>query len=283
MKPTKQTTNNLANNQQKPVICLENQKLNSKKLESEEKPTLGQHLADKLANKVGSWAFLIGQTAVLSGWVGMNLTPGIPHWDESPFILLNLVFSFASAYTAPIVLMSQNRQSDIDRKKNDDDHLINKKAGQDIELLHGKIDDMCQIRSLSAELNDSTELSQQLAQLKKIVIEQQKSLQEMKIIVTPSLQQNINSRPLKVNTLLIAQQPQVNSPSSKVAVSPTILQQQSIKELKVNGKQYSVYLPLQLNKLIYLRFFKSYRGALAMLIFKLSVTHLIQISESLGY
>lgn len=249
MKPAKQTTNNSANSQQKPVVCVENQKLNSQNLELEEKPTLGQHLADKLANKVGSWAFLIGQTAVLTGWVGINLAPGVPHWDESPFILLNLVFSFASAYTAPIVLMSQNRQSDIDRKKNDDDHLINKKAGQDIELLHGKIDDMRHIRSLSLGLNDSTALSQQLEQLTKIVIEQQKSLQEMKTVVTPSLQQNINSRPLKVNTLPVAQ-PQVNSPSAKVAILPTMQQQQSIKGLKVNtvdGKQYSVYLPLQLN------------------------------------
>ncbi len=250
MKPAKQTTNNSVNNQQKPVVCLENEKSNSQKLESEEKSTLGQRLADKLANKVGSWAFLIGQTAVLSGWVGMNLAPGVPHWDESPFILLNLVFSFASAYTAPIVLMSQNRQSDVDRKKNEYDHLINKKAGQDIELLHQKIDDIRQRRSVSAELNDSTALSQQLEQLTIIVIEQQKSLQEMKTIVIPSLQQNITSRPVKVNTLPTAQQPQVNSSSSKVAVLPIMQQQQSFKELKVNdadGKQYSVYLPFQLS------------------------------------
>ena len=71
--------------------------------------TRGQQLADTLAAKVGSWPFLIGQTVILAGWVGANLTPGIPHWDRQPFILLNLVFSFASTYTAPIVLMSQNR------------------------------------------------------------------------------------------------------------------------------------------------------------------------------
>jgi uncharacterized membrane protein len=250
MKPAKQTTNNSVNSQQKPVVCIENQKLDSQKLKSEEKFTLGQHLADKLANKVGSWAFLIGQTAVLTGWVGMNLAPGVPHWDESPFILLNLVFSFASAYTAPIVLMSQNRQSDIDRKKNDEGHLINKKSGQDIELLHEKIDDIRQIRSLLTELNDSTALSQQLEQLTKIVIEQQKSLQEMKTVVSPSLEQNINSRPVKVNILPVVQQAQVNSPSSKVAVLPIMQQQLSIKGLKVNnvdGKQYSINLPLQLN------------------------------------
>lgn len=113
----------------------------SKFQQPEEKaPTRGQRLADILATKVGSWPFLIGQTVILAGWVGSNLTPGLPHWDESPFILLNLVFSFASAYTAPIVLMSQNRQSDIDRQKAEFNHQVNLKAAYDLELLHEKID-----------------------------------------------------------------------------------------------------------------------------------------------
>jgi uncharacterized membrane protein len=102
--------------------------------------TLGQRVADAMANKVGSWGFLIGQTIVLTGWIGANLMPGIPHWDQSPFILLNLVFSFASAYTAPVVLMSQNRQSDQERKKAEYDRLVNLQASQNIELLHQKLD-----------------------------------------------------------------------------------------------------------------------------------------------
>ena len=102
----------------------------------EHQTTLGQRVADAMAAKVGSWGFLIGQTTVLTGWVTLNLMPGVPHWDESPFILLNLMFSFASAYTAPIVLMSQNRQSDMEREKAEYDHQVNLKAGYDIELLH---------------------------------------------------------------------------------------------------------------------------------------------------
>ncbi|MEG4571375.1 DUF1003 domain-containing protein [Microcoleus sp. N3A4] len=51
--------------------------------------TRGQHLADTLAAKVGSWPFSIGQKVILAGWVGANLTPGIPHWAQQPFILLN--------------------------------------------------------------------------------------------------------------------------------------------------------------------------------------------------
>jgi uncharacterized membrane protein len=107
-----------------------------------QKLTRGQHLADALAAKVGSWAFLIGQTTVLAGWIGANTLPGVPHWDQSPFILLNLVFSFASAYTAPVVLMSQNRQSEEDRKKAAHNHEVNLRAAQNLELLHEKIEQL---------------------------------------------------------------------------------------------------------------------------------------------
>lgn len=103
-------------------------------------PTFGQRLADKMASKVGSWPFLIGQTAVLAGWIGANSIPGLPHWDQSPFILLNLMFSFASAYTAPIVLMSQNRQSDEDRDNAAENHRVNLQTAAQIELLQQKID-----------------------------------------------------------------------------------------------------------------------------------------------
>ncbi|QHG16300.1 DUF1003 domain-containing protein [Nostoc sp. ATCC 53789] len=128
--------------------------------------TRGQRLADKFAAQVGSWGFLIGQSTVLAGWVGINLMPGVPHWDESPFMMLNLVFSFASAYTAPIVLMSQNRQSDTDRKNSEIDHQVNLRAGQNIELLHEKLDDLH---------------TQQLNELTQIVKEQQRVLHELKV------------------------------------------------------------------------------------------------------
>lgn len=104
--------------------------------------TFGQKLADAMAAKVGSWGFLIGQTIVLTGWVGANTIPGMPHWDQSPFILLNLVFSFASAYTAPVVLMSQNRQSDEDREQSAHNHLVNLRTAESIELLHRKLDEL---------------------------------------------------------------------------------------------------------------------------------------------
>ena len=150
---------------------------------STEKLTRGQRLADKLAAQVGSWGFLIGQSAVLAGWVGLNAIPGVPHWDESPFMMLNLVFSFASAYTAPVVLMSQNRQSDTDRQNAEIDHQVNLKAGQNIELLHEKLDDLH---------------TQQLKQLSQIVKQQQQVLNELKVTLVSTSQQ---TKDVKVSVL----------------------------------------------------------------------------------
>ncbi|MBD2610507.1 MAG: DUF1003 domain-containing protein [Nostoc sp. ZfuVER08] len=145
--------------------------------------TFGQRLADKFAAQVGSWGFLIGQSTVLAGWVGINLMPGVPHWDESPFMMLNLVFSFASAYTAPIVLMSQNRQSDTDRKNSEIDHQVNLRAGQNIELLHEKLDDIH---------------TQQLNELTQIIKEQQRMLSELKVTLVANYKDN---KEVKMNIL----------------------------------------------------------------------------------
>ncbi|MBW4518250.1 MAG: DUF1003 domain-containing protein [Scytolyngbya sp. HA4215-MV1] len=129
-------------------------------------PTFGQCLADKMATKVGSWSFLIGQSVVLAGWVGCNLMPGVPHWDESPFILLNLVFSFASAYTAPVVLMSQNRQSEEDRENANHNYQVTLQAAQNIELLHDKMDAM-----YTKKLEElSTLIKQQTANEMRVVV-----------------------------------------------------------------------------------------------------------------
>ncbi|MCF4970081.1 DUF1003 domain-containing protein [Nostoc sp. CMAA1605] len=160
---------------------------------STEELTRGQHLADKLASHVGSWKFLICQSAVLAGWVGINLTPGVPHWDESPFILLNLVFSFASAYTAPIVLMSQNRQSDTDRRNAEIDHQVNLKASQNIELLHQKLDELH-----SQKLNELTQIikdqQQVINELRVTLIPAAKDSQEMKVTILPGLHLQTNHK-----------------------------------------------------------------------------------------
>jgi uncharacterized membrane protein len=89
---------------------------------------------------VGSWTFIIIQSLCIIAWIIFNTHNGASAWDAYPFILLNLVLSFQAAYTAPAIMMSQNRQSEIDRQQAHDDFEINVKAELEIEMLHQKID-----------------------------------------------------------------------------------------------------------------------------------------------
>lgn len=100
----------------------------------------GQRLADRVAATVGSWRFILIQSALIVSWMVWNTQSGPQAWDPYPFILLNLVLSFQAAYTAPAIMMSQNRQSEIDRHRSTNDYEINVKAELEIELLHQKID-----------------------------------------------------------------------------------------------------------------------------------------------
>jgi len=102
--------------------------------------TLGQKIADQVAATMGSWRFIIIQSALLVVWVALNVTMIVFHWDPYPFILLNLALSFQAAYAAPFIMMSQNRQQEIDRAAAEGDHQVNLKAELEIELLHQKID-----------------------------------------------------------------------------------------------------------------------------------------------
>lgn len=102
--------------------------------------TLGERLSDRIAAVVGSWRFIITQSAILVGWIILNVVGWIQHWDPYPFILLNLALSFQAAFTAPILMMAQNRQAAIDRQKAQLDYDVNLRAELDIEALHEKID-----------------------------------------------------------------------------------------------------------------------------------------------
>lgn len=102
--------------------------------------SLGNRVADAVTGAVGSWRFIIIQSAILLLWILANVLAWSYRWDPYPFILLNLVLSFQAAYTAPIIMMSQNRQADIDRQKVELDYDVNLKAELEIELLHQKLD-----------------------------------------------------------------------------------------------------------------------------------------------
>jgi uncharacterized membrane protein len=121
--------------------------------------TMGQRVADKVAEMMGSWTFIIIQSAILAVWVVLNLTAWIKAWDPYPFILLNLALSFQAAYAAPIIMMSQNRQQDIDRQAAENDYKINVKAELEIELLHHKLDQLREQEVLAL-----TQAVEQLAQ-----------------------------------------------------------------------------------------------------------------------
>ena len=103
-------------------------------------PTRGQLLADLVARTVGSWRFIIFQSTAIVAWIVGNVMMAQSAWDPYPFILLNLLLSFQAAYTAPAIMMSQNRQSQLDRHHAERDYEINVKAELEIELLHEKID-----------------------------------------------------------------------------------------------------------------------------------------------
>ncbi len=97
--------------------------------------TFSQRLADKVANGMGSWRFIIIQTILVVVWMTLNLIAYIKHWDPYPFILLNLLFSTQAAYAAPIIMMSQNRQSQRDRIQATADYETNVEAKKEIEAL----------------------------------------------------------------------------------------------------------------------------------------------------
>ena len=103
--------------------------------------TMGQRLADKIANFGGSWTFLMSFASFLLIWIIINtLVLWTKAFDPYPFILLNLVLSCLASVQAPLILMSQNRQSEKDRQRAEHDYKINLKAELEIKLLNEKID-----------------------------------------------------------------------------------------------------------------------------------------------
>jgi len=95
----------------------------------------GQRAADRVAGIVGSWPFIVIQSGLLVMWVFLNATVLIEHWDPYPFILMNLVLSTQAAFTAPIIMMSQNRQAEKDRLEARHDFAINQKAEEEVRAI----------------------------------------------------------------------------------------------------------------------------------------------------
>lgn len=97
--------------------------------------TFGQRAADKLAKWAGSWTFILSFLILLGLWITANIYMWVNAWDPYPFILLNLILSCVAALQAPVILMSQNRQSQKDRIKIEYDARVNRKAERGIEQI----------------------------------------------------------------------------------------------------------------------------------------------------
>lgn len=108
--------------------------------EMDQKLTIGQKIADKVAATVGSWPFIITQSIILAAWLVLNSLVLIYHWDPYPFILLNLMLSFQAAYAAPFVMMSQNRQAEKDRLTAQNDYQTDTKGEEEIRNIMDHLD-----------------------------------------------------------------------------------------------------------------------------------------------
>ena len=107
--------------------------------DSEKKYTLGQRAADAIAKFAGSWAFIFSFTSVLVLWMVINVILAANAFDPYPFILLNLVLSCVAAIQAPLIMMSQNRQEEKDRRRAENDYKVNLKTEIMIEDLYDKL------------------------------------------------------------------------------------------------------------------------------------------------
>ena len=113
--------------------------------------TKGQRVSDKVARFGGSWAFIISFLIIMAAWIAYNsIMVDKENFDPYPFILLNLILSCIAALQAPIIMMSQNRKEENDRRRSENDYLINLKAEIEIRSLHKKMDLLIeeQIKSL---------------------------------------------------------------------------------------------------------------------------------------
>ncbi len=118
----------------------------------EEKATLGEHIADQVAQFGGSWTFIIAFGVILVVYTAANTLLHNEAWDPYPYILLNLFLSMLAAIQAPVIMMSQNRQDGKDRLRSELDYDVNRRAAAEIQglarklnLLEDKVDDLAEL------------------------------------------------------------------------------------------------------------------------------------------
>jgi len=141
----KQENTEIGEMEQQVIESIAKNELLSKDLEEELSKDLtpGQRIADRIARFGGSWTFILFFFSFLLLWMSVNVFVLVRRpFDPYPFILLNLILSCLAAIQAPVIMMSQNRKEEKDRKRSQNDYKVNLKAELEIKLLHEKIDHM---------------------------------------------------------------------------------------------------------------------------------------------
>ncbi len=139
-------TNNKNLNKLNDIVlkAIDEEQLLSKKLKNEkleQTKTIGEKLSDQVAAFGGSWRFIIFFAIFLALWMMLNVfILNNRGYDPYPFILLNLILSTIAAIQAPVIMMSQNRKEERDRKRSEDDYMVNLKSEIEVRNLHEKID-----------------------------------------------------------------------------------------------------------------------------------------------
>ncbi len=118
----------------------------------EEHYSFGDRAADRISSFAGSWKFILGFMGLMACWIALNVSLGPNAFDTFPFILLNLALSTLAALQAPVILMSQNRQSKKDRAVADNDYHVNLKNEIEIADLHRKIDALAEGMTVQTKL-----------------------------------------------------------------------------------------------------------------------------------
>ena len=132
--------------------------------DSKQNITFGDKMADKIADSVGSWRFIIIALSIILIWIVFNsILKNL--FDPFPFILLNLVLSCVAAIQAPVIMMSQNRQEDKDRIKSKNDYKVNLKSELIIQDLHLKMDSLIEDQKILVE--NQTKMLEYIKELQK--------------------------------------------------------------------------------------------------------------------
>jgi len=116
-------------------------------------------LADRVVQTMGSWRFIIIQSIFLALWMAFNTIGHAYHWDEYPFVFMNLMLSMQAAYAAPIILMSQNRQVENDRRQANLAYILTQQTGSNVHTVIEEIKDLAEkLEELGDTFEDKTKV-----------------------------------------------------------------------------------------------------------------------------